>query len=352
MKYPVIISVIAVLVLHVKSQPSSLGHIKDPIKDALYLQSFLPTNETLQDCVYKPANATHLCRDPDLRFVLYNNGQKQVYDSNQTDWLGQSVWDPLKRDILLVHGYGGGDDTFPINVLRDAYIRSGSYNTWILDWGALGKVPCYGAAVNNMRAIARCAGEFMSSLKVAGLPADKLTCVGHSLGAHICGLIDRYIPFQMHRIVALDPARQMITYEIKLNLIDADTVHILHTNAGNYGEEKRGGLVDFFINGGKIQPYCENGDIDTQLCSHNSAICYMAESLFPNLQKTGESCLDAPDPYFPKIIGLPPVIMGQPTDLDTTGAYCVYDNYPPYCPRKAGDIGDVRCCVKPPLIES
>lgn len=54
----------------------------------------------------------------------------------------------------------------------------------MLDWGALGEAPCYRAAVNNMRAVARCTGEFLTNLRNAGLPADKLTCVGHSLGLY------------------------------------------------------------------------------------------------------------------------------------------------------------------------
>lgn len=42
-----------------------------------------------------------------------------MFDHSQSDWLRQSIWDPLKEDIFLVHGYAGGDDTLPINVLRD-----------------------------------------------------------------------------------------------------------------------------------------------------------------------------------------------------------------------------------------
>ncbi|XP_048518740.1 phospholipase A1 member A-like [Dendroctonus ponderosae] len=251
--------------------------------------------------------------------------------------------------MLLVHGYAGGDDTLPINVLRDAYIRNGSYNTWVLDWGALGEAPCYRAAVSNMRAVARCTGDFLTMLRTAGLPTEKLTCVGHSLGAHICGLISKYVLFRMHRIVALDPARPLITNQVKLNSGDAAAVHVLHTNAGHYGEGGRGGHVDFCINGGRIQPYCENGDIDAQLCSHIWAICYMAESLVPHLQKKAEPCArrcpSGPRPG--NRVGIP-MMMGQSTPLTAAGSYCIHDKEPPYCPKKAGHIGDSRCCLKPP----
>lgn len=43
-------------------------------------------------------------------------------DSYQGDWLRQSVWDPTKDNVLLIHGYAGGDDTLPIVVLRDGKV--------------------------------------------------------------------------------------------------------------------------------------------------------------------------------------------------------------------------------------
>lgn len=77
-------------------------------------------------------------------------------------------------------------------------------------------------------------------------------------GAHICGLISKFVLFRLHRIVALDPARPLVTSMLSLGSGDAAAVHVLHTNAGHYGEAGRAGHVDFCINGGKIQPFCEN----------------------------------------------------------------------------------------------
>lgn len=56
----------------------------------------------------------------------------------------------------------------------------------------------------------------------------------------------------------MDPARPLVTNALRLTSGDASAVHVLHTNAGHYGEGGRGGHVDFCINGGKIQPFCEN----------------------------------------------------------------------------------------------
>lgn len=78
------------------------------------------------------------------------------------------------------------------------------------------------------------------------------------LGAHICGQISKFVVFRMHRIIGLDPARPLISNNIKLSSGSAGAVHVLHTNAGHYGEGGRSGHVDFCINGGKVQPFCEN----------------------------------------------------------------------------------------------
>lgn len=41
----------------------------DPIKDALFLHNFIQSNNTLQDCVYRPYNVKDMCPDPDIRLV-------------------------------------------------------------------------------------------------------------------------------------------------------------------------------------------------------------------------------------------------------------------------------------------
>lgn len=41
------------------------------------------------------------------------------FDMAHPDWLNDTEWEPAKENIILVHGYAGGDDTLPIAVLRD-----------------------------------------------------------------------------------------------------------------------------------------------------------------------------------------------------------------------------------------
>ncbi|XP_068897887.1 lipase member H-like [Tenebrio molitor] len=323
-----------------------------PIKDALYLHNASSSNLTLRDCSFRPTDQRQRCPDPDIRYILYSGTKNQTVNYIQSDWLRQSIWDHTKEDIILIHGYAGGDGTLPMAVLRDAYISVGSYNVWVVDWGRLAQPPCYRAAVHNLKAVGRCTGDLLMGLRAAGLMADKMTCVGHSLGAHICGLISQYVLFRVHRIIGLDPARPLVPSQSRLDSGNAAAVHIFHTNAGHYGESGKSGHVDFCINGGRIQPFCENTKIDEQLCSHVWAVCYLAESLFSDFVKKAEPC-SRRCPTGPRPghrIGIP-IPMGQSTPLTASGSYCVHDNYPPFCPTKAGGVGDKRCCLKAPDIK-
>lgn len=66
----------------------------------------------------------------------------------------------------------------------------------------------------------------------------------------------------------MDPARPLVTGSVRLSSGDAAAVHVLHTNAGHYGEAGRAGHVDFCINGGKIQPFCENSGSKLDVVVH------------------------------------------------------------------------------------
>ncbi|XP_060803836.1 pancreatic lipase-related protein 2 [Amyelois transitella] len=319
---------------------------RNPIKEALLLHSDNFTNVSFEDCIWKRDREP--CPDPDVFLNLYTEAQpeKKLVDLSSEDWLRQSGWEPAHETVLIIHGYAGGDDTLPITVLRDAYLRRGGYNVFMLDWGALCQPPCYVAAVHNLRPVARCAAEALGSLRRAGLRPDRLTCVGHSLGAHLCGIMANFLSFRLNRIIGLDPARPLIRSApaLRLDPGDARAVHVLHTNAGRYGEASRLGHADFCLNGGRSQPFCEDTPNEA-LCSHIWSICYQAESLFRARAATpcGRRCSVRVPPARAAVL---PVPLGQPAPMTASGAYCVEDYTPPFCPDTSNAAeGDRRCCL-------
>lgn len=149
-------------------------------------------------------------------------------DISQRDWLRNSGWHPDKDNVILVHGYGGGEDALPMSVLKDgnsadllhplfisyiiyfnifspsilkAYVNHGDFNVFMVDWGALCQPPCYVAAVHNLKPVAKCLSFNFAFLRNSGMPVQRTLCVGHSLGAHICGLMSNYLDFRIERII-------------------------------------------------------------------------------------------------------------------------------------------------------
>ncbi|XP_041777422.1 phospholipase A1-like [Anopheles merus] len=331
------------------------------LAQALYLGDPDSFNTTREDCVWKRGNGQDVCPDEDISIYLYTSGivkDKFKFDHRLRDWLNNTEWDHSKENIILIHGYAGGDDTLPIAVLRDAYINHGGYNVFLVDWGALCQPPCYVAAVYNIRPVATCLAQSLMQLRDLGLPVERTTCVGHSLGAHICGLMANYLNFRMERIIALDPARPLIKPGgvNRLDQGDAKYVQVIHTNAGHYGEGGRVGHIDFCVNGGRRQPYCGNST-NINLCSHIWAICYLAQSLYEGHEPMAEPCsrrcpssailgsgVRQGRRRFGYAMGYA-IPMGLKTPPNASGSYCIKDNNPPFCPSKPSMPGDQRCCI-------
>ena len=129
-----------------------------------------------------------------------------------------------------------------------------------VDWKPLTQFPCYLSALQNTRLVSQCAAQFYSYLTNHGVMAKNIVCIGHSLGAHVCGMMTSHLSKKQNRIIGLDPARPLINRfarkEFKLSTDDAYNVQIIHSNAGFLGEVNQIGHVDFCINGGQYQPGC------------------------------------------------------------------------------------------------
>ncbi|XP_024081420.1 phospholipase A1, partial [Cimex lectularius] len=276
--------------------------------------------------------------------------RRERVNLDSPSWVRESFHDYNKETVILIHGYAGISDILPMGVLRDAYLSNGSYNVYIVDWSPLSRIPCYAAAVHNMKPVARCVASLMTHLRNSGVDFSRTTCVGHSLGAHLCGISTNYLLFRLHKIIGLDPARPLILSQLKgrLDPGDAQVVQVIHTSA-TYGDSRRSGHVDFCVNGGSSQPFCAN-TTNEELCSHIRSVCYLAESLDPSRAKIGSPCLrrclkGARRPVWDR--RNLPVPMGHNTPEWVDGLYCVSNEEAPYCPTKENPFGNPLCCVPP-----
>lgn len=318
---------------------------RGPIQDAI--QSGAAAEYNRDECPFRREFDSR-CPDPDINVYLYKFGKERLkLENSPRNWIDNDLYDPQNDNVILIHGYNGGDGALPVVILRDTYLKNGSYNVFMVDWGALGAAPCYPAAVANLRFVGNCIASTIRTLKDLGMSIPRTTCIGHSLGAHLCGIMSNYLPFRLPRIIGMDPAKPLVRpgKAHRLDSGDADFVQVLHTNAGYFGDNVREGHVDFCANGGKDQPFCEYADKD-KLCSHNWSICYVADSIDGKSDIFAEPCSGRCPPS--RRIGprsSDAMVIGQHTPAYIKGSFCVTAIVEPYCPKSDGDRGDKRCCV-------
>lgn len=97
------------------------------------------------------------------------------------------------------------------------------YNVINADWEVLARWPCYFQAINNLKPVAKCTAHLLVNLeKILGVQYEKITCVGLSLGAHVCGLIQNYVADKMEKIIGEQhkskKIRTSVLFYIKLSI--------------------------------------------------------------------------------------------------------------------------------------
>ncbi|XP_065173322.1 pancreatic triacylglycerol lipase-like [Atheta coriaria] len=235
---------------------------------------------------------------------------------------------------ILIHGYGGLGIDYAIKNVTAAYKLS-KVPVIIVDWSMISSIPCYPTAFFNTWHVGQCTAILTVSLAKAGIPPNKIHVIGFSLGAHIASFasnqLQKTLGVPYHRITGLDPALPFfatLVNEWKLDPSDAPFVDVIHTSAGSFGKLEAIGHVDFYINGGAMQPNCINANYP-QLCSHVMAGTYYASTI-RNKKFFGYAC--------PSILhytlgfcsfeNATGVLMGEHVDRKARGIYFVETTNP------------------------
>lgn len=140
------------------------------------------------------------------------------------------------------------------------------------------------------------------------------------------------------RITGLDPAMpgfSTVTDSNKLDRTDGEFVDILHTNAFLQGVVQQSGDVDFYMNGGVLQPGCW---VEERFfaCNHHRAPYYFAESINSKVGFWGWPC----DNYLQYLLGRcpprePQILMGEDVDINSDGMHLIItDSVPPFAVGK------------------
>lgn len=155
-------------------------------------------------------------------------------------------------------------------------------------------------------------------------------CLGHSLGAQICGAAARHFSQSTNRLIpritGLDPANPCFHSGERLTGLfrgDAQYVDVIHTNPGCLGKKDSIGDIDFYANGIRpLQPGCY--DVS---CSHGRAWEYYAESVYPGNEFNfmARKCSSIKDFLSQYCIG-PLYPMGYATPINLKGNYFLTTN--------------------------
>ncbi|KAK0085747.1 hypothetical protein PV325_004484 [Microctonus aethiopoides] len=214
----------------------------------------------------------------DPHFMLYTREYANNSHEFFIDRPGSIRQSPLKNNTALyfiIHGYlDNGDKTWILRTKRELLIRE-DCNVVVVNWiGGAG--PPYPQAVANTRLVGAMTARLASQLiEIGGVKPRHLNAIGHSLGAHTCGYIGYYLRtqygYKLGRIIGLDPAEPHFSNTspmVRLDPTDAEFVAAIHTDSspfmtGGLGITQPVAHIDFYPNGGRNQPGCNNGVLNS-----------------------------------------------------------------------------------------
>lgn len=174
--------------------------------------------------------------------------------------------------FMIIHGYKSNSEVDWVARMRQAlFTRNENSAILVVDWsaGADLSVFKYKEAAENVRFVFPYLNSVLRTLIDNGyLRPDRMTntlnmhCIGHSLGAHTCGLLGKLLKnsqsLALSRISGLDPAGPCFDSHSSTNRLDkadANYVDVIHTSR-TFGMTETIGHIDFYPNQGTKQPDC------------------------------------------------------------------------------------------------
>lgn len=231
--------------------------------------------KVLLSCVLLLAASSQAAPGIDVLFVAWRDVEFHLYTrSNPTSAqnlilhdsasIKNSNFKNTRQTRYIIHGFqnNGKDD---VNIkIRDAYLQKADVNVIVIDWGKGASTINYNEAKARINDVASIVAEFIEIMaREFGQSLSAITLVGHSLGAHTCGLTAKKLKSlgTVPRIVGLDPAMPGFSIgdpSVRLAASDATFVFIIHTNCRMLGFDYPLGHVDYYPNYGTFYFFYPN----------------------------------------------------------------------------------------------
>ncbi|KAJ8040559.1 Pancreatic lipase-related protein 2 [Holothuria leucospilota] len=215
--------------------------------------------------------------DVGTTFLLNTPTNPAAYDYLSTydlTSITNSNLNPFLHTKVIVHGYTENGYVDWMREMMEACLQQGNYNVIRVNWSK-GAVGLYGVSTSNTRIVGAEISLLMDKIRVEVYPgtyvADPATwhIIGHSLGAHVSGYAGER-QNGLGRITGMDPAGPYFEdtdLMVRLDPTDALFVDAIHTDTDpiytiGLGIHMEVGHMDFYVNGGREQPGCDQGLIE------------------------------------------------------------------------------------------
>lgn len=213
--------------------------------------------------------------------------------------------DVSKPMVIITHGWTDNANKTWVQETAKNVIKYQDSNVCAVDWNHLAKYRYYVSAIENVPKVSGYVTLFVAFLRDSGIPLDRVTLVGHSLGAQISGQVGYNYRGQIGAIFGLDPAGPLFTapkdrgLEYRLDASDAKYVQMILTSRGQCGVMTGDGHENFYPNGGFspqtncIVPLTSDAEFaDQSVCSHLHATELFKFSLVPTIVFKSTKCDD------------------------------------------------------------
>lgn len=129
--------------------------------------------------------------EKDVKFYLYTKNVDGIPFNKQN--VSVLNFDSSKNTVFVVHGWMNNVDSVMCQSVKDAYLEVKDVNVIIVDWSVVSQRQYVTAKFFVTRIGKVIAGliQFMSDN--VGLKMENTSMVGHSLGAHVCGVASRNV---------------------------------------------------------------------------------------------------------------------------------------------------------------